>query len=137
MAPGDPCILCGQEVNRQNAFETPEGLLCGDCFVRKAASQRKPTGDELKALKKAVKEELAGVLPRERLKELIEEGYRKILIEKQTIEVVAGNMVNDIERLAGVAVSIQVLEVIRALSSTLAGQEDEVRDQKKRIEETL
>ena len=46
-------------------------------------------------------------------------------------------MVNDIERLTGVAVSDQVLSVIRALSSTLADQENEVRDQKKRIQETL
>ncbi len=133
------CLGCKKETDRKSGIEFGNDLLCVDCFTKRAqeAASSRPSGAKLKALRKAVKEELAGLLPEDALKQLIEDGYRRILIHREDFDVVSGSMKNQIQVMAGMAVCRRVLEFMRGMSSAivqgLESEEQEIRDQLKRL----
>ncbi len=126
------CLKCGCTVSRDTSFDSGDGQICTTCLVTMAQSQRKLTGDERKRLKKAVKDELAGVLPREALRELIEDGYGR-LIKGRDFDDEVSRLANEIDRLAGIAMMNEMLHVIRLLKSTLDDQEDEIRGKARKL----
>jgi len=128
------CSKCGTAITIENSFEVSSKRLCLQCFLALAQSAKPLTGDERKRLKKAVQEELAGLLPREALREAIEDGYASILKGEDFDENVS-RLVNQIERIAGLGMCNEILLVIMALKKTLEEQEDEIRSKIRRLGE--
>lgn len=132
------CSQCGRDVAIQESFDLGTGKrLCPDCFIARAQSRRSVSGEDLRRLRKAVKEELAGLLPRDALRDMVSEGYRRILTRQGELDDVAGWLVNEIERMAGLALCRRQLEILQALRDAidhgLEEQEADVRDQIKRL----
>ena len=125
-------MKCGCTVSRDTSFDSGDGQICTTCLVTMAQATKQLTGDERKRLKKAVKEELAGVLPRQALRELIEDGYGRLLKGRDFDDEVS-RLANEIDRLAGMAMMNEMLNVIRSLKSTLDEQEDEVRGKARKL----
>lgn len=137
-APSLNCEKCGDPVTRAESFETGNGkYLCSSCFIEKAQSRRSVSGEDLKRLRTAVKEELAGLLPRGALKDLVEDGYRRILLQRESLDEVSGWVVNEIERMAGLAACRRVLGFIQGMREAMSGGlddgENEVREQIRRL----
>jgi len=129
------CSKCGAAIEDGKSFDSLSGKrLCLNCFLELAMSQKSLTGDQRKRLKKAVQDEMAGVLPREALIEAVEDGYAEILKGKDFDEEVH-RLVNRIEQLAGLSMCQEVLLVISALQKTLSEQEEEIRSKVKRLGE--
>lgn len=124
--------VCGKPITREDSFETPEGPRCAACFMKMAAARKAPTGEDLKRLKALVKEELAGLLPRDAIKGLIEEGYSR-LVQGVDFDEEVGRLMNEIERMAGLALCRQMLEALGALSKTIEDEIEEVRAKMRRL----
>lgn len=140
-----PCDGCQAEVTRENSFEVSDGkLLCVDCFTElgqkmMSSGQALVTGKNKEVLRRKIKEEMAGIIPRELLRDLFETGIRKILIGKEEPEDVYGWLVNQTEAMCGPALQryrIKMLGALRtAMDDSLEKEEQEARaDLKKYID---
>ena len=128
------CAQCSKEGSREETFEIEGGRsLCASCFVERAQKKRSLTGEDRKRLKAAVKEEMASVLPREALHQLIEEGYERLLKGDGDFEEEVGRLTNEIERMAGLAMCKEMLEVIRSIGDVFGEQEEEIRRKMRRL----
>lgn len=130
------CPTCGVAVTQQTGFATSanpdDKLLCSACFIALAMQQRQLTSDERARLKAAVKDEMAGVLPRGPLQEHLEDGYGALLKGDDFDEVIRRTL-NKIDQAAGLAMCQEVLGVIGALQATLREQEETIRDKIKKL----
>lgn len=128
------CHQCSAEVEREKAFEIEgSGALCASCFVEKAQKKRSLTGEDRRRLKAAVKEEMASVIPRETLRQLIEEGYERLLRGDADFDEEVGRLTNEIERLTGLAMCKEMLVVIRSIGDVFGEQEEEIRRKMRRL----
>lgn len=128
------CSECGGPVTRENSFDLGQGkLLCATCFINRAQERRAVTRDDLDKLRKSVKREMAGPVPRTILEDILQDGLRKAFSGKDDIPVIASSMADEIERLATLAVGRQVIDVIDALQKSLLEEEEEIRRQVKRV----
>lgn len=128
------CKSCAAEVERKEAFEVEGGgALCAGCFIARAQEQRALTGEDRRRLKAAVKEELGTVLPREALRQLIEDGYERLLKGEGDFDDEVGRLTNEIERLAGLAMCKEMLDVIRTVGDTFSEHEEEIRGKMRRL----
>jgi len=127
------CAGCSEETERDKAFEMGEGrLLCPKCFVERAQSKKSLTGEDRRRLKEAVKQELAGLLPRDRIRDILEECYTNILKGSDLDEEV-GRATNEIERVAGLALCKELLSMLGGISKALEDEDAEVREKIRRI----
>ncbi len=134
------CSECADPIaSRQEAFELDGTFLCGKCFTSRAQKRRALTGKDRERLRKAVKEELAGLLPSDALRDLIEDGYRRILLKKEDVDLVTGSIVHHIERMAGLALCERMTEMMRgmrkALDQGFESEEAEMRELRRRLSE--
>lgn len=124
------CSKCSKTIDAESSFNG----ICTDCFFELARSSKtRLTGDERKRLKKAVEEEMAGLLPHDALNEEVEAGYLRLLKGGDFDENV-GRLVNSVERMAGLAMFREILSVIQALKTTIEEQESEIRARIKKLE---
>jgi len=114
-------------------FEVGTELVCGGCFMKRAERRRALTGDERTRLKEAVKEELAGVLPREALRGELEASMVRLMKGEADYEEEIGRIVNAVERLAGLAMCREVLSVLDALQAATLEQSEEIRKKMRRL----
>ncbi len=134
------CSECEEPIaSRQDAFELDGIFLCGKCFTTHAQRRRSITGADLKRLRRVVKEELAGLLPSEALRDLIEDGYRRIILKKEDLDVVTGSLVHQIERMAGLALCQRIDEMIQGMKKVmregLEAEEADNRELRRRLSE--
>jgi pantoate kinase len=128
------CRSCSAEVDRKESFEIEGGgSLCASCFIARAQTQRALTGEDRRRLKAAVKEEMGSVLPRETLRQLIEEGYERLLKGEGDFDDEVGRLANEIERIAGLAMCKEMLDVIRTVGDTFSEHEEEIRSKMRRL----
>jgi len=127
------CAKCGAAISHETSFETGSKKLCMNCFLELAQSFKPLSSEDSKRLKKAVKEEMAGVLPRDAIKEYIEDGLQAILVKREDYDEVTNRVMNQIDRAAGLTMCQEVLSVIMALKKTLEEQETEIRSKIKRL----
>lgn len=130
------CRQCSAEVDRQESFEIENGgFLCASCFVDRAQKRKALSGEDRRRLKAAVKEEMASLLPRDVLRGLIEEGYERLLKGEGEFDDEVGRLTNEIERLAGLAMCKEMLQVIRTIGDAFGEQEEEIRGKMRRLAE--
>jgi hypothetical protein len=126
------CRGCSKAIDG-DALEGPEGhRYCAGCFIELARAPRRLTSEERERLKRAVKSEMAGVLPREALERILEEGYGDLLKGDDFDETIR-RTINQIEQTAGLAMCEEVLGVLHALQATIAEQEKEIREKVRRL----
>ncbi len=134
------CSECADPIaSRNDGFELDGVFFCGKCFTTRAQKRRSITGDDLKRLRRVVKEELAGLLPSDALRELIEDGYRRILLKKEDVDLVTGSIVHHIERMAGLALCERMTEMMREMRKVLVQgfetEEADMRELRRRLSE--
>jgi hypothetical protein len=131
------CAECGLAGERKDFFEVGDKAFCRDCFAELgqrmlSRSQAVATGQMKETLKKKIKEELAGIIPRDLLRQLFETGLRKILLGKEDPEDVYGWMVNQTEALCGPPLQryrLKMLQTFRqAMEEALDREEEDARD---------
>lgn len=98
-----------------------------------AGAAKRLTSAERAALKAAVVAEMAGVLPRGPLQQILEDGYAALLLGKTDFDEVVARTVNQIEQQAGLAMCTEVLGVLQALQATLAAQEADIREKIRKL----
>lgn len=135
------CAGCKAPVTRDDSFEIAGTVLCQKCLFSKAESQTTITGAQRDALKRLAKEELAGLLPRDALKDMLEQSLVAILRGRAEMDEEVGRCVNMVERMAGLAICREKLKVLAALREAfddgLKGLEEETRQQSKRLAELV
>lgn len=73
--PTKVCGICGEPIPAERGgFDVSGILYCGECFVAKASEHRTLSKEDRSRLRREVKEEMAAVLPRKVLRDLIEDG---------------------------------------------------------------
>ena len=130
------CMKCGQPVDRESAFDTDTGPRCRTCFFDYAMEHNVGAKLDLKALKlrkAAIEAETSGLLPREILRGLIEEGYDRLVSGKGKFDEEVEQLETAIQKLAGLAVSKNVMQVLEALGKLVEEQQEEVRGTVKRL----
>lgn len=127
------CRKCSRSLAEDEALDGPDGRYCAACFCELARSPKKLSPDERARLKKAVKEEMAGVLPREALREILDECIKSVLIAKEDYDEVENRTLNKIEQAAGLTMCEEILGVIGALQATLREQEATIREKIKKL----
>lgn len=126
------CSKCGRATSREEGFPVDEALYCRDCFLGAASARPQLTAEQKKNLKRAVQEELAGLLPRTALEEALEHGYGELLKGADFDETMNWT-INKIEQVAGLAMSSHILDIVASLKKELSAQEDEIRERMKRL----
>lgn len=134
MAESRPCSVCGNPILEGRGFDFDGRLFCASCFCKKAEEHRQLEGKDKKRLSRAVKEEMAGILPREALKELLEDGCHDLIQEADT-DPILNRMVNEIERMCGLAMCREILNVIQGLQGEMGEQEEEIRKKIRKLAE--
>ena len=128
------CSKCNGPVTRENSFDLGGGkLLCSTCFITRAQERRPLSKDDLERLRKSVRHESSGAIPRAILEDILQDGLRKAYAGKQDIPVIVASMSDEIERIATLTVARQVIDVISALQKSLLEEEEEIRRQIKRV----
>lgn len=128
------CSSCREPVLEGQGFELEGRLLCPKCFCDRAQERRTLTKDDRNRLRRAVKEEMSGILPRQALRDLLEDGCHE-LIQDADSEPVLNRMVNDIERMCGLALCRELLDVIRGIRSGVEEHEEEIRKKIRKLAE--
>jgi len=121
------CTECGAPVTRGKSFEIDGKFLCSTCFINCAGENRKLDPKDRERLKKALLEEEARVLPRGMLLEILESGYDRISQRGGSYDEALEQTADEVDRLACLFVSRQILSVLEALQSALLEQEEEIR----------
>ncbi len=128
------CAQCSSEVERSQSFEIEgERVLCSSCFVERAQKRRSLTGEDRRRLKAAVKEEMASLLPRETLRQIVEDGYERLLKGEGDFDEEVGRLTNEIERMVGLAMCKEMLNVIHTVGEVFGEQEEEIRRKMRRL----
>lgn len=127
------CSKCNKALTEEEAIDGPGGRYCATCFCELARQPKRLTPEERQRLKRAVKDEMAGVLPREALREIIEDGYHALLIPKDDFDEVVNRTLNHVDQTAGLSMCEEVLGVIAALQATLREQETAIREKIKKL----
>lgn len=68
------CGICGEPVAAQLGFDMSGVLYCPKCFTTKASEHRSLSKEDRNRLRREVKQEMDAILPREVLRDLIEDG---------------------------------------------------------------
>jgi hypothetical protein len=130
------CSNCGVGITDATCFEIGARRLCAGCFTDMAIQQRKLTSEERERLKRAVKEEMAGVLPRDALRAIFEETVGAVL-KGEDYDEVENRAVNRVEQIAGLAMLREMLsglgQLKRALVDAIEAQEGEIRDKIRKL----
>lgn len=105
----------------------------GYCFIKVAQSRRALAAGDRDRLKRAVKEELAGLLPEDAVVDAFMDSLQAVLVRNEDADEVAHRHKNVIQRIAGLALCEKQLEVVDALKKTLDEQADEIRETIKKI----
>lgn len=126
------CAKCGNEIDPSQAFDVGPKKYCTACFMEMAQSIKPMSSDERQRLKKLVQQEMAGVLPREALREAIEDGWGSIL-KGADFDDEVNRLLNRIDQQAGLHMCQEVLTVILTLQKTLREQEAELREKIRRL----
>jgi hypothetical protein len=128
------CETCQKVIEREDALEVGSKSYCAGCFYRVAQPFRENlTPEQRRQLKELVGQEMEGVLPRGALKDVVSDGFNRILSKKADPEEEVNHIVNRIEQICGLAISREVIQVIQALKTTLDQQEDELRDKVRKL----
>lgn len=127
------CAKCGNPTTAEESFDIDGARICRGCFFGAAAAMRGLEEKDRRRLKASVKEELDGLLPREELRSLIEEGYGRLLEGTSEFDEEVGRMVNSVERLTGIATLRQILDVIEGFGKGMDEAKEEIRARMRRI----
>lgn len=128
-----PCAKCGEPVLNQQGFEIGGVWYCSICFVEKAQNRKGLSKDQLNQLRKEVNNELFGLLPRDALRNLIEDAFSKSLEKDIDSDAVIMALVNDIERMAGLALCRELLGIVKSMEHEMGLQRTEVENKIRRI----
>lgn len=126
------CATCGKDVTERDSFEHGKGRLCAGCFMDAAQAIRTLTPDQRDRLKKMVKEEMAGVLPRAIVRQHVEDCLAAVLKGHDEDEAI-NRAVNEIERTAGLAMLQHMLDSIGSVRKAFEGEEDEIRQKIRKV----
>jgi len=121
------CSECGAPVVRGKSFEIGGKFFCPDCFITRAQENRKLDPLDKERLKHSLLEEEARILPREMLLSILEDGYDRAVRGKGSYDEELGHVADEVDRLACLFVSRQILSVLEALQGVLLEQEEEIR----------
>jgi len=121
------CSGCGVAIVREKSFDLGGKLLCSTCFINRAEENRKLDPKDRERLKKALLEEEARVLPRGMLLEILESGYDRVNQRGGSYDEELEHIADEVDRLACLFVSRQILSVLEALQSVFLEQEEEIR----------
>lgn len=128
------CETCLKEVTREEALEVGNKSYCAGCFYKVAEPFRGSlTPEQRRQLKELVSQEMEGVLPLGLLKDVISDGFNRILSKKADPEEELNHVVNRIEQIAGLSIFREVLSVIEAMKTTLDQQGEEIRDKVRKL----
>lgn len=128
------CESCQAEITREEALEVGDKSYCQRCFFKVAQPFRgELTPEQRRQLKNLVSEEMDGVLPRGVLRDVVADGFNRILSKKVDPEEELNHIANRVEQICGLAMSREVLSVIEALKTTLEQQEEEIRDKVRKL----
>jgi len=128
------CETCRKEMAREDALEVGGKSYCADCFYRVAQPFRENlTPEQRRYLREVVSQEMEGVLPRGALKDVVEDGFNRILSGKVDPEDEINHIVNRVEQIAGLSMCREILLVVQALKTTLEQQEEELRDKVRKL----
>jgi hypothetical protein len=130
----DPaCSKCGNPIVDKRGFEMEGVWYCSECFVEKAQSRKTISKKDLERVRKAAKEEFGGLLPRQALRDLVQEAFENSLKREMDTEAVLSTLVNDIERMAGLSLCRELLVVIKSMENELGNQHNEIEQKIRRI----
>ena len=124
------CAKCGHDLAEEQALP---GGYCRTCFFEIARERKSLTPEERKRLMRAVKEEMAGVLPREALRGILEECCQAMLMGKEDADEVLNRTLSRLDQLAGLSMCEEILGVLGALQTVLREQEALIRDKVKKL----
>jgi len=133
---GSACARCAEPVERDTSFDTDKGPMCVRCFTDYAAEhqpEKKLDIKELKARKEMIEAETTGLLPRQILLGLIEDGYDRLMNGEGKFDQEVERLATDIQKMAGLAVARNVMNVLAALGKLVEEQEEEVRGTIRRL----
>lgn len=128
------CSKCGKHVLSTKGFEIGPAFYCSLCFVEKAQEHRQLTKEDRNLLRREVKEEMAAIMDREALRCLIEDGCSDVVCE-QDPEPRLNAMVNEINRMAALAMHRELVGILAVLRDELDRQIDDLCKKAKKIAE--
>ena len=128
------CDTCLKPIEREEALEIGSKSYCSGCFYKVAEPFRgNLTPEQRRILKEVIGQEMEGILPRGLLKDVVADGFNRIVSEKADPEEEINHIVNRVEQICGLSMSREVLSVIEALKTTLDQQEEELRDKIRKL----
>ena len=128
------CSKCGKPVRPPQGFDMGTAFYCPICFVEKAQERRNLSKEDRNLLRREVKQEMAAILDREALRELIEDGCSDVVCE-QDPEARINLMINEINRMAALAMHRELMGILAVLRDELDRQIDELRKKMRNIAE--
>lgn len=129
------CETCRIEIGRDQSFEVGDRHYCSNCFFKVAdAFRENVTPEQRKRLRELIKEEMEGILPRAALKGIVADGFDRIAKKESAPDDELGHIVNQVERVCGLAMFREILSVIGAIKTALDEQEDQLRDKLRKLQ---
>ena len=125
---------CGREVSEATSLEVGKDRYCSECFIAKAQAIRTGslTPAQREAIKREIREEMAGLLPRDTLKALVEEGYGR-LVQGADFDEEVNRLVNDVERISSLAMLKEMLHMMEETGRQFERMQDDVRDRMRKV----
>lgn len=138
------CSECKEDTTPQASIAAGDGsVVCIDCVVDMGTKLRtqQVSGEQLKRAKKLAREELGDLVPREAVRDIVEEGVRKILLKTMDPDVAYGWITNQVVVmfvLAYLRDKLKMLAAFRAANDEgIAELEKEVRGQLEKIHKEI
>ena len=128
------CTKCRKPVRPADGFDVGTSFYCRICFVDVAQEHRNLTKEDRNILRREVKEEMAALIDREALRELIEDGCSEVVCERDP-EPRINSMVNEINRMAALAMHKELLGVLAAIRDEIDRQIEDLRKRMRNIAE--
>lgn len=134
MSADKTCSKCGKPFPSSKGFEMGAAFYCSLCFVSKAQEHRQLTEEDRNILRREVKTEMAAILDREVLRELIEDGCSDVVCERDP-EPRLNSMVNEINRMAALAMHKELVGILMVIREEIDKQIDDLCKKSREIAE--
>lgn len=129
------CVNCKEPVDSDSGFPSGDGYLCRNCFfdLSQRVRFKSLSDDEKKEIRRLVRDEMEGIMPRRLVLDLAEEFYDKLAMKSVAFEEAANDHARSVERIAFIAMAREMIKFLDVLHSVIDEQKRELYDKIRKV----